>query len=451
MSDLSLSPLSVSLIIPAQHAAQRSLRRSLSLTPPTFPGPAESLAWHRRSLSESIVSTWQANPAAVAVALQLPADAIDARPAGKIKKTLLMARQMLEAKSPESARLRRWSAAVLGMSWSQSQLLQVMEEVEPMLAAAMTVVEQMAWLAVGSYVHMQALLQRAGVDDAAGAAMRLMLGVETPEGRQVDDWAQGLSGEAWRQRWGHRADFELDLARPRLAERMPGDWPQPPQETSWQPSQARQLAAQEQERVLQKAGWLQRPALRKQIDLCREALQAYGDAGDTLAHVLTAVRRWCLAAAAEGAEGDRIHQADEIFQLEIEEIKQMLTGEWHHRRHVATQIATRTAVSLPSAGRTARALGIAGQRLQAPGVWGEELPAAADVVAGRIVVTPRTSAAWTPYFLYMAGLICREGTLLSHGAAVARRGGLTMLISAERTVGDPMRVDPAQNPLKRLN
>ena len=48
-----------------------------------------------------------------------------------------------------------------------------------------------------------------------------------------------------------------------------------------------------------------------------------------LAWVMAGTRRWVLAAAHEAMADQRLRSQDEIFFFELEEIKQMMTGEWN--------------------------------------------------------------------------------------------------------------------------
>ncbi len=60
-----------------------------------------------------------------------------------------------------------------------------------------------------------------------------------------------------------------------------------------------------------------------------------------LARVITATRRWIHAAAQEALEDGRIQKVDDIFLLELEEVKQMMTGEWSDPQHVHRIIGKR--------------------------------------------------------------------------------------------------------------
>jgi pyruvate,water dikinase len=48
-----------------------------------------------------------------------------------------------------------------------------------------------------------------------------------------------------------------------------------------------------------------------------------------LAYIWAGTRTWALAAAREAMVDKRLHSADEVFFFELEEIKQMMTGEWN--------------------------------------------------------------------------------------------------------------------------
>lgn len=48
-----------------------------------------------------------------------------------------------------------------------------------------------------------------------------------------------------------------------------------------------------------------------------------------LAYVWTGTRHWALAAASEAGSDGRVQQPEDIFFYELEEIKQMMTGEWN--------------------------------------------------------------------------------------------------------------------------
>lgn len=56
----------------------------------------------------------------------------------------------------------------------------------------------------------------------------------------------------------------------------------------------------------------------------------------------------------------------------------------------------------------------------------------AELAPGDILVTPFTDPSWTPAFLAVRGLITEVGSLMSHGAVIAREYGLPAVVGVER-------------------
>jgi pyruvate,water dikinase len=84
------------------------------------------------------------------------------------------------------------------------------------------------------------------------------------------------------------------------------------------------------------------------------------------------------------------------------------------------------------------------------------LAEAAEMQAGEILVTPFTDVGWTPYFSRAAGLATEVGSVLSHGAVVAREYGLPAVaglpgVTRRFKTGDMLRLDGNTGELRRLN
>jgi len=80
---------------------------------------------------------------------------------------------------------------------------------------------------------------------------------------------------------------------------------------------------------------------------------------------------------------------------------------------------------------------------------------AAAMQPGEILVTPFTDVGWTPYFSRAAGLATEVGSVLSHGAVVAREYGLPAIaglpgLTRRFKTGDMLRVDGNTGELRRL-
>jgi pyruvate,water dikinase len=65
------------------------------------------------------------------------------------------------------------------------------------------------------------------------------------------------------------------------------------------------------------------------LDDIRSALLLQSKALNATAYILGGTRRWALAAGREATTDGRLNEAEEVFFYELEEIKQMMTGEWN--------------------------------------------------------------------------------------------------------------------------
>jgi len=212
--------------------------------------------------------------------------------------------------------LARWLGWVRGQRWAQADLLQVMEELEPQATQALK-----------TYFILRAGLPAAGrtvPEDACRAAhlrsadaARTMLAVA---GLPPDDPARvaalaehghrGL-GEARpdARRWADAPDL---LAQ--LAARIFG------------PSAASRVAEPGRAAGGEAQGWL-------------ALLEAADVAWDGVVMTLAAAQHWSVAAAAEARAAGLIAQSDDVVFLELEELKQVATGEWHGGRQAETETA----------------------------------------------------------------------------------------------------------------
>jgi pyruvate,water dikinase len=83
------------------------------------------------------------------------------------------------------------------------------------------------------------------------------------------------------------------------------------------------------------------------------------------------------------------------------------------------------------------------------------LEEAAAMQPGEILVTPYTDVGWTPYFSRAAGLATEVGSVLSHGAVVAREYGLPAIaglpgLTRRFKTGDMLRLDGNTGELRRV-
>ena len=454
-----LTPFSQSVLHPAAKIALRSA--AVHLGSPDFVISDSALARPggvNAHLARLTVGVWGGSSQAVAHLLGVaPSDPVARGKAGRGIKTT---QQTLAVFPQIYGRLRRWSEWVFASEWSQAQLLQVMEEVELMVTEALMWDYLAAVAAVGSYVHLGEQIAKFEKDEAQAHALRLGLtaGLETPDGRLIEALAVGVAAETLQKTFGHMPmGAEGELAAPRIGEMtaMLVD-AAPPEAMRWDPSRAQGRRENAERQARARAGFLGRSGLKKAIDLAQTALIAHAQARDALAFVLAATRHWARAAAAEGMSDARIQHPDEIFMLEIEEIKQMMTGEWHDRNRIAPLIVSRQEAyhqesSLDEA-EGVRPLGVAGQIAEG----GLLLPHTPDEVSppsGFIALVKDWSPAWWRALLMAEGVIAPSGDLLSWIASVARAGDLPALTGetacAAWASGTTIRLDPGRNQVEK--
>jgi phosphohistidine swiveling domain-containing protein len=250
-----------------------------------------------------------------------------------------------------------------------------------------------------------------------------------------------------------------EIATPRieeLADELVGE-AAPPEALMWDLTRARGRQQDALAYAHAKAGFLGRSGMKKAISLTQTALITHAKARDALAYVLAAARHWAKAAADEGMTDGRIHAPDEIFMLEIEEIKQMMTGEWHSRDHVEPLIAGRRQTYEQTAAPVATAshpLGVAGSNVQ--GTL-QKLSSPDDVQspAGFIALAESWGPAWWRVLLMAEGVIATNGNLLSWIASVARMGDLPALTGgtayADWPAGVTVTLDPDRHQAEQID
>ena len=253
-----------------------------------------------------------------------------------------------------------WLNKVADYRWTQAEVLQIMEEIESVGGRSMTV-----WLAArhnldlaynrlirlaaerAGYPAALALIDKATGDEGLVERMifdRLAALAEAARSPavhqwlasgQLDNWAAtipspALAGELERflASFGHRCLQEGEIRYPRWGDEpaslfrlllavTDGATQLPEREAAdLQPLLAAVAAGQRKEaqQLLQKIAQLR--------TLQSQALHA-------LAYILAGTRRWALAAARDAMADGRLSAADDVFFYELEEVKEMMTGEWN--------------------------------------------------------------------------------------------------------------------------
>jgi len=256
-----------------------------------------------------------------------------------------------------------WYFRTQDLRWSQADVLQIMEEIERvgtesfklffaarhnlelgynrllrLLPAQQALPAKLALIqaALGDQpdvveYQMAAALFPVGELTAADPATVAWL-----QARNFGNWQQHLPNKpivdavtSFMKQYGHRCVNVGEVSQPRWHEdpahffatlhtwvEQPPKPPKPPAEQDLQPLLAA-LAAGERAGVQALI-----PQLRQLVKLQSQALHAF-------AYLLGGTRRWALAAAKEAMADGRLQQSDDLFFFELEEIKQMMTGEWN--------------------------------------------------------------------------------------------------------------------------
>ncbi len=273
--------------------------------------------------------------------------------AEKRRQKLLAALADQSAAAQQTA--RAWHDRIRDYRWTQAEILQIMEEIEPALAEALVpwlASRQMLFLFLNRLLRLSnlppaetiALLEKAlgqvdGVTELEIARRMAQLRVgATPAyaawlaaGAQPDSApatpAEGL-GEGWNRflaDYGHRAFSLAELSQPRWAEdpapllrALAAPAPLP------KPADADALSA-----LLGATPGSERKAAQNAMAGVRTMLQLQSGATDSLAWIFAGTRRWTSGAAVEANADRRILALDDVFSFELEELKQMMTNEWN--------------------------------------------------------------------------------------------------------------------------
>jgi hypothetical protein len=271
-----------------------------------------------------------------------------------------------------------WDEKTREMRWTQAEILQIMEEIEKAGTRSL-----MAWLAARHQLDLaynrliRLSAERAGypanltlldaaIGDEAGPVERAIIDEINGLGErfaadagalgwlqsgQWAEWSQTLPNSAlvtalqtFLAAYGHRCVDEGEIRNERWAENPTPLWraiqavaqgerlgPAP------RPAQPQALLdAVENNRRKEAQSWLQKiPTLR---GLQSQAQHAF-------AHILAGARRWALAAGRDAMVDQRLLALEDVFFYELEEMKEMMTGEWNisSRREIQSTARKRRA------------------------------------------------------------------------------------------------------------
>lgn len=286
----------------------------------------------------------------------------------------------------------QWWQRVQAMQWRQATILQVMEEIEPQAEAVLTVRDFLVtglgaerrqltrWLAEWLPASRDAMFDElfAGLDGREGwTQYRHDLQALTETARQDPAAADYLSQHArdpgaqspnppipqslptgpFRQafdafvaaypRW---ADQPLETASPRWAEapdallaRLAARLAEPAETPLASPAAAQQRRAEAGAAIAAQIDAKQRRQFEPVFAQLQQIVALLPASREALVTVMAAARRWALGAAQEAVNDGRLAAAADVFLLELEELKQLMTGEWHSPEQVLPVVERRRA------------------------------------------------------------------------------------------------------------
>lgn len=280
------------------------------------------------------------------------------RGAKKIEETLTA----LHRELPEIiAKAAAWHQRVVGLRWSQAEVLQIMEEIERVGSAAMLPYfaarhnlevacrRLLQLLDARTPQKSVALIARAlggmkhGVELDMAQRMTT-LGKHAADDNAVVDWLRADAFAGWEETlpggafvdgvrdfmaiYGHRAIGEGEIALPRWSEAPQSLFvvlralveSMPEVAAPVEPDISALLAAVDGKARKEAQQLIER--MRMLIELQSGALHAFS-------YILAGTRRWALAAGREATVDRRLKAVDDVFFYEIEEVKEMMTGEWN--------------------------------------------------------------------------------------------------------------------------
>jgi pyruvate,water dikinase len=384
----------------------------------------------------------------------------------RIEATLARYRAELPAHTQKA---EAWSTKTQELRWSQADVLQVMEEIERISATSFKIFfaarhnlewsyNRLLWLTAERqpYPANLALISSSLCDMTAlheykMAEQLLELGALAADNPTVVAWLQGGDFGGWKSalpyqmseavqlflaHYGHRCANEAEIRQARWQ-----DNPQvlfsslkaylqkrPKHPAHLPPTQSLQRLLESVDAGAQKEAQLLITQMRQLLLLQSQALHAF-------AHVFAGTRRWAVAAAGEAMADERLQAVDDVFFFELEEVKQMMTGEWNisARREIQATCEKRRATYakwqtahqpwLLVGDTPARPTGNHGQ----PGVTGQvtgplrrwPMPEPASC-NGAIVGTQQLNTGWSLILPFARALVTAAGTPLDPIVAAAR-------------------------------
>ncbi|MBP7962685.1 MAG: hypothetical protein KBG20_22055 [Caldilineaceae bacterium] len=263
-----------------------------------------------------------------------------------------------------AAAARLWLDKVEGMKWSQAEILQVMEEIErkgvdslmAFFAARHNLEIAYNWLLRATetthpfpsnlILVNNALSDLDGLVEVEVAQDLLKISQVAAKDPVAHAWLEAGDFAQWQKtlpngpfgdqvralikRYGHRGTGEGEMSILR--------WQEDPAPLLGgmracllyqAKSPATVPSSQHVQKLVEAAGGKQGKEVETQLKRARQMLRLQSRALDAYAYILMGTRIWVQGAAKEAMSDGRMTAVDDAFLYELEEIKQMMTGEWN--------------------------------------------------------------------------------------------------------------------------
>ena len=289
----------------------------------------------------------------------------------------------------------------------------------------------------------------------------------------------GLAG--FLRRYGHRAVAEIDIGMPRWSDdpahvlgalanylRLdPGSAQAPDARFAAGAATAEAAVARVVAQVRRRSRWRAR-VVGFALGRVRQLVGLRETHKDHLVRLIAAARTEIAAVGAELTRSGLLDATDDVFFLDLPELRSALAGADHHatvarrREDYARELRRRHLPRLLlSDGTEPEALAVAGPApdgalVGTPASAGTVTaparvvmdPVGAHLEPGEVLVAPSTDPGWTPLFLTAGALVMEMGGSNSHGAVVAREYGIPAVVGVAGATGrirtgTPVTVDGA--------
>lgn len=268
-------------------------------------------------------------------------------------------RTFAEESETTLATAQAWWERVREFRWSQAEILLIMEEIEPVSATPFSMflaARQSIDLACNRLLRcLPAAMPAADVASLLNGLLGATSGVpEADLFSHLDQMAQQITPAArtWLaagqyQAWdetlpdaGLRSAMQDLLARFGLYSGVIGEvclprWQEDPSPlfrllaSGWKTTGAGTAALQSADALLARLDAPARKQAQESLQQIRLVLPVQSRALAALAYLLAGTRCWALAAAREAMSDKRLPDQESVFMFELEEVKQMMTGEWN--------------------------------------------------------------------------------------------------------------------------